>query len=76
MNALAFVFHVTDIEQMVEALSRTGIQFGRGITRSGIGAIAKFMDPSGHVFYLYEPSAEALRWPSGPKLAQILAAPV
>jgi len=76
MNALAVVFHVTDIQQVVDALSRHGIRFEHGVVRSDIGAVARFTDPSGHVFYLYEPSAEALRWPSGPKIREILAAPV
>ena len=67
------VFHVTDIEHMVEGLASKGIRFSDGLNRSRIGAIAKFKDPTGHTFYLYEPSVEALSWPSGAKLKQILA---
>ena len=73
MGTLAVVFHVTDIEQVVEGLRRRGIRFVSGIARSTIGAIARFNDPSGHLFYLYEPSEEALSWPSGPKIKEILA---
>ena len=73
MEGKAVVFHVTEIERVVEGLSRKGIQFNDGLNRSQIGIIAKFKDPTGHTFYLYEPSAEALNWPSGTKLKQILA---
>ena len=73
MEGKAVVFHVTEIEHVVEGLSRRGIRFSDGLKRSRIGAIAKFKDPTGHTFYLYEPSAEALSWPSGAKLKQILA---
>jgi catechol 2,3-dioxygenase-like lactoylglutathione lyase family enzyme len=73
MNALATVFHVGDIEQVSAALKHAQIGFDGGVARSQIGAIAKFRDPSGHVFYLYQPSGEALGWPSGPKIADILA---
>lgn len=73
MHGKAVVFYVPDIEVAVKELSDKGIQFARGITRSGIGAIAEFEDPSRHAFYLYEPSPEALSTPSGAKLARILA---
>jgi predicted enzyme related to lactoylglutathione lyase len=73
MEGKAVVFHVTEIERVVEGLADRGIQFSDGLSRSRIGAIAKFKDPAGHAFYLYEPSAEALNWPSGTKLQQILA---
>jgi catechol 2,3-dioxygenase-like lactoylglutathione lyase family enzyme len=76
MGTIAVVFHVADIDQGIESLSQSGVRFSNGITRTSIGAIARFTDPSEHVFYLYEPSAESLRWPSGPKIEQILAAPV
>ena len=36
-----------------------------------IGVIARFHDPDGHAFYLYQPSAEALSWPSGAKIASL-----
>ena len=73
MHGKAVVFYVPDIEVAVKELSDKGIRFTRGIARSGIGAIAEFEDPSRHVFYLYEPSPEALGKPSGSKLAKVLA---
>lgn len=68
------VFHVTHIADVVEALTHRGVDFGDGIRRSQIGHIAKFEATTGHTFYLYEPSTEALKWPSGLKIKQILAA--
>lgn len=76
MGTLATVFHVTSIEQVIKALSLLGVPFTRGVVRSEIGAIAKFTDPSGHVFYLYEPSAAALSKPSGIKIKEVLSTSV
>lgn len=74
MWGIAPVFHVTNIQQAVRELSSKGVRFSYGPARSEIGSIARFEDPGGHVFYLYEPSVEALDWPSGAKIKQILAA--
>jgi catechol 2,3-dioxygenase-like lactoylglutathione lyase family enzyme len=73
MHGKAVVFHVRDIERAVQKLSGSGVRVDHGIRRSEIGAVAEFCDPSGHAFYLYEPSATALRRPSGAKLEQVLA---
>jgi predicted enzyme related to lactoylglutathione lyase len=73
MRGKAVVFYVPDIDAAVTELSVTGIRFPRSVERSSIGAVVDFEDPSGHVFYLYEPSQEALRTPSGKKLKRILA---
>jgi len=75
MGTIALIFHVTGIEQVMKTLSRNGVRFDHDTAQSNIGAIAKFRDPSGHVFYLYEPSREALRWSSGLKIREILTAP-
>jgi len=42
--------------------------------RSGIGVVASVEDPTGHRLYLYEPSEEAMRTPSGQEIREILAA--
>lgn len=76
MGTMATVFHVDDIEQMQQNLIAAGITFPGNILRSEIGAIAKFSDPSQHVFYLYQPSSAALEKPSGVKIKDILAAAV
>jgi predicted enzyme related to lactoylglutathione lyase len=73
MHGKAVVFHVDDLERTAEKLAGSGVRFDRGISRSEIGAIAEFSDPSGHAFYLYKPSPQALRRPSGAKLKEILA---
>lgn len=75
MTATAVAFHVDNIEEKYDALTNIGIPFQGGVSRSKIGAIAKFSDPSGHVYFLYQPSDEALGWPSGPKIEEILTDP-
>jgi len=73
MGGKALVFHAPDIEVAVKELAERGLQSPEGIVHSSIGATARYTDPSGHVYFLYEPSAEALRSPSGEKLRSILA---
>jgi catechol 2,3-dioxygenase-like lactoylglutathione lyase family enzyme len=73
MGGKAIVFHVADIDAAVDELRALGIRFTNGVSRSSIGAIADFIDPSGHCFYLYQPSDDAQRTPSGRKIDQILA---
>jgi len=75
-QGVAPVFHVDDIEQAVSGLAGRGVTFHNGVSRSEIGAIARFAAPSGHMFYLYQPSDRALAWPSGGKLREILRAAV
>jgi catechol 2,3-dioxygenase-like lactoylglutathione lyase family enzyme len=72
-RGIAPVFLVTDILSMLEKLSSKGVTFSDGVVRSHIGHIAKFEAATGHVFYLYEPAAEVLKWPSGAKILEILA---
>lgn len=76
MRGKAVVFHVPDIEAAVSGLADRGVRFERGIVRSPIGAIGEFEDPSGHLFYLYQPSDEALASPSGVKLRNLLSVPL
>ncbi|MBG0566083.1 VOC family protein [Actinoplanes aureus] len=72
MGGKAVVFHAPDIEVAVKELAERGIRSPEGIVRSAIGATVRYADPSGHVYFLYEPSEEALRSPSGAKLRTIL----
>lgn len=72
-KGIAPVFHVPDIEAVYSKLAAEGLEFSGGPRRSDIGAVALFKDPSGHVFYLYEPSEQALGWPSGDKIKQVVA---
>jgi predicted enzyme related to lactoylglutathione lyase len=71
-KAIVPVFHVKGIQELSEQLSRNGVTFTDGVVRSHIGKIAKFDAPTGHVFYLYEPDGEVLKWPSGAKINEIL----
>lgn len=72
MGGKAVVFHVTDIDKVSDELADRGVKLGGRPTKSEIGAIAEFTDPSGHKFYLYEPSEAAWTAPSGRKMRQIL----
>lgn len=58
------VFHVDKIEEIVERLAHKGVAFEQTL-RYSIGATATCFDPDGHSVTLYEPSEEALSWPSG-----------
>jgi len=71
-KAIVPVFHVKEIQNLTEELSRSGVAFSEGVVRSHIGKIAKFDSPTGHVFYLYEPDSQALKWPTGAKIREIL----
>jgi catechol 2,3-dioxygenase-like lactoylglutathione lyase family enzyme len=66
------VFHTPDIRAAFEALRRRGLAFrSEHPGFSQIGGTARFVDPSGHAFCLYEPSAESLTWGSGPKVRDL-----
>jgi catechol 2,3-dioxygenase-like lactoylglutathione lyase family enzyme len=75
-KGVASVFYVANIGRIVEELSKRGVRFSNGIVRARTGYTAKFDAPSGHLFYIYEPSTEAFTRPSGAKLKQILTAPI
>jgi catechol 2,3-dioxygenase-like lactoylglutathione lyase family enzyme len=76
MKGVAPTFCVTDIEHVIEVLARKDIRFIDTISPSAHGKQISFEDPSGHLYYLYEPSPEALHRPSGVKIQEILAAPI
>jgi catechol 2,3-dioxygenase-like lactoylglutathione lyase family enzyme len=51
-----YSFYTPDIEAEVSNLSKQGVSFGRGIDRSiSAGALARFFDPDGHSFWLWQP---------------------
>ena len=67
------VFHTPHIERTSTCLTSNGVAFSsKRISEAPPGKTRRFRDPSGHQFCLYEPSPEALQWPSGPKLRQIV----
>jgi catechol 2,3-dioxygenase-like lactoylglutathione lyase family enzyme len=73
MQSVAPAFHVKSVDEAVKELSRKRAQSSVKVSRSDIGAVATLEDPSGHLLFLYEPSARALEKPSGLKIQEILA---
>lgn len=71
IRSSALVFLVPDARSDYQKLQQAGISFETSVIDGEIGAIARFRDPDGHVFYLYEPSPAAWSWPSGTKIARL-----
>ena len=67
------MFLVEDVEASRAVLERRGITF---LPTSWYqpGGIADFYDPDGHWLTLYEPSKEAMSWPSGDRIRAVLRA--
>ncbi|MFI7000255.1 VOC family protein [Nocardia sp. NPDC050175] len=65
------VFHAPDIHAAYQAMRGRGVTFSQDVGFSDIGATARFRDPGGNTFCLYQPSAESLAWGSGPKVVQL-----
>lgn len=72
-RSIAPVFYVPDIQQIYDQLSDQKIKFDYPVRWLPIGGIARFTDPFGNPFYLYQPSVPALTSPSGHKLQSIIA---
>jgi catechol 2,3-dioxygenase-like lactoylglutathione lyase family enzyme len=70
-NSNDTVFLVEDIEASRAVLERRGIAF---LPTSWYqpGGIVDFYDPDGHWLTLYEPSKEAMSWPSGDRIRAVL----
>jgi len=69
--AMASVFLVDDVDEKYAALKARGVEFDSGPSFSEIGKTARFHDPNGHSFFLYEPSEAALGKPSGDVLRKL-----
>lgn len=67
------VFLVRDVDALQAALEQRGVAFP-GVMKYSVGAVADFYDPDGHHLVLYEPSEEALGWPSGATVRAVWAA--
>jgi catechol 2,3-dioxygenase-like lactoylglutathione lyase family enzyme len=76
LKSVAPVFHVADLEAASGALRASHPELSLRRADGEVGRIAALDDPSGHLLFLYEPSAQAMTWPSGRKLAEILALPL
>jgi predicted enzyme related to lactoylglutathione lyase len=72
-RGVAPVFHVDDLGDAVWRLARRGLSVTHTVTYDHAGATARLEAPSGHLFWLYEPSDEARDGPGGRKLEEILA---
>jgi predicted enzyme related to lactoylglutathione lyase len=67
------VLHTAEIDSVHAGLVSRGLSFsGHKVSSTAPGKTARFKDPSGHQFCLYEPSEEALSWSSGPKIRQLI----
>jgi catechol 2,3-dioxygenase-like lactoylglutathione lyase family enzyme len=71
-KGVAPVLHVADIDSAVARLAARGVPFPAGIERDDRGATARFEAPSGHLFFLYQPSPRARATPAGVRLGEIL----
>lgn len=67
------VFLVSNIDAMRSTLEARSVEF-QPTLRYEIGATAACFDPDGHNITLYEPSADAMTWPSAAKIRAIDAA--
>jgi catechol 2,3-dioxygenase-like lactoylglutathione lyase family enzyme len=72
-NTCLLVFYVGDVVGAEKALSARGLAFSTSAGFSNIGGTARFHDPNGHAFCLYEPSPASLTWGSGEKIKQLIA---
>jgi catechol 2,3-dioxygenase-like lactoylglutathione lyase family enzyme len=70
------VFHTEDIHATCDALRDLGLTGLTAVRFSQIGGTARFKDPTGHRFCLYQPSAECFGWESGLLLQQIVNGPI
>jgi hypothetical protein len=68
------VFYVEDLGDAVDQLARKGIRLAPEVRYSRAGGTAPLETPSGHLYWLWEPSDEARDGPGGRKLEAILSA--
>jgi catechol 2,3-dioxygenase-like lactoylglutathione lyase family enzyme len=75
-NACLMVFYTADASEAEHALEARGLTFTSPVRGSDIGLTGRFKDPSGHVFCIYQPSAESLTWGSAGKVMELMTAGV
>lgn len=76
MKGVAPVFYAPAVEEVARELARQHPGLAPEVRRTAVGTIARIDDPTGHLVFLYEPSAAALATASGRKIQQILAVPL
>ncbi len=72
-NSTDIVFLVDDLKAIQASLEARGVEFIPAVWYS-VGGIADFYDPDGHWLTLYEPSEQAMTWPSGQRIAAVMRA--
>lgn len=71
-NTYLLVLHVPDVIAAETNLSDRGLAIRQHAGFSDIGGTVRFTDPTGHIFCLYQPSAESLTWGSGHTVTTII----
>ncbi|GAA0459591.1 hypothetical protein Ade02nite_13630 [Paractinoplanes deccanensis] len=71
-NACLLVFYTADVIAAERELRARGVAFSSAAGFSDIGGTARFRDPSGHTYCLYQPSAESLTWGSADKVMELM----
>lgn len=74
-DSYLLVLYAHPIQTVFEALCERGVEFTCSRpTFSTIGGTARFRDPSGQTFCLYDPSDESLAWESGERVRSVIGA--
>jgi catechol 2,3-dioxygenase-like lactoylglutathione lyase family enzyme len=71
---VAPVFYVEDLGDVVDQLAKRGLRLAPEVRYSRDGGVAPLETPSGHRYWLWEPSDEGRDGPGGRKLEAILSA--
>jgi catechol 2,3-dioxygenase-like lactoylglutathione lyase family enzyme len=69
-NSTDVVWLVDDLYGLRESLAARGVHFNTPVEYE-IGRLVDFYDPDNHWLTLYEPSEEAMSWPSGALIAAV-----
>jgi catechol 2,3-dioxygenase-like lactoylglutathione lyase family enzyme len=72
-NSTDVVWLVDDMEAMQKSLEARGVEFIAPVWYE-VGGIVDFYDPDLHWLTLYQPSEQAMEWPSGERIAAVRAA--
>jgi catechol 2,3-dioxygenase-like lactoylglutathione lyase family enzyme len=69
-NSTDVVWLVDDLYAVRDTLAARGVHFNVPVEYE-VGVIVDFYDPDNHWLSLYQPSAEAMSWPSGARIAAV-----
>lgn len=77
MKGTAPAFYVRGVRDVVRSLAEKRPELRAEVSEDeGVGIVATYEDPGGHMLFLSEPSERALEMPSGRKINQILSTPL